>query len=67
MPNVSAMGQAGLQGWREKVADAVAEPVAGRTPLRAEQVRAALGAVFFALSAVYVAKTVAAATRELRA
>ncbi len=67
MTSVTRIGSAGLQGWREKVADAVAEPVAGRTPLRAEQVRAALGAVFFALSAVYVAKTVAAATRELRA
>ncbi len=53
-----SMGKAGLQGWRAKVADAVAQPVSQRSPLSDEQVRAAVGAVFFALSLVYVAGTV---------
>jgi hypothetical protein len=66
MADVTRIGSAGLQGWRQKLADAVADPVAGRTPLRPDQVRAALGAVFFALSVSYVVKTVAAASREIR-
>lgn len=66
MPTATRLGQTGLQGWREKVADGIAEPVAGRAPLDSEQVRALLGAVFFVLSVVYVVKTLAAATREAR-
>ena len=52
------VGKAGLQGWRAKVADAVAEPVASRSPLTDEQVRAAIGGLFFVLSVVYVVGTV---------
>jgi hypothetical protein len=66
MPTATRLGQAGLQGWREKVADGIAEPVARRAPLDSEQVRALLGAVFFALSVVYVIKTLTAATRETK-
>lgn len=51
-------GKAGLQGWRVKVADAVAQPVARRSPLTEDQVRAAVGAVFFALSLMYIVGTV---------
>ncbi len=58
MPNVNPMGQAGLQGWREKVADGVAGPVSKKTPLGEDHVRALIGATFFALSVVYVVKTV---------
>jgi hypothetical protein len=53
-----SLGKAGLQGWRVKVADAVAKPVAKHSPLSDDQVRAVLGAVFFALSLVYVLGTV---------
>lgn len=53
-----SFGKAGLQGWRAKLADAVAEPVAKRSALDDDQVRAAIGAVFFVLSVVYVAGTV---------
>jgi len=67
MASATQIGTAGLQGWREKVGDAVAEPLAQRTPLRAEQIRAALGALFFALSLMYVVKTVSIAAREIRA
>ena len=53
-----ALGQAGLAGWRKKVGDAVAPPVAGHSPMSADQVRAAVGALFFVLSLVYVIGTV---------
>jgi len=66
MATATQLGQAGLQGWREKVADGIAEPVARRAPLEADHVRALLGAGFFALSVLYIVKTVAAATREAR-
>ena len=32
MPTATQLGQTGLQGWREKVADGIAEPVAQRVP-----------------------------------
>jgi hypothetical protein len=66
MATATEIGAAGLQGWRRKVGDAVAEPLAQRTPLKSEQVRAALGALFFVLSVMYVAKTVSVAAREMR-
>ena len=53
-----AAGQAGLQGWRVKVANTVASPVSNHSPLSDEQVRAALGALFFGLSVMYVVSTV---------
>jgi hypothetical protein len=66
MAAVTRIGTAGLQGWRSKVGDALAAPVAQRTPLGREQVRALIGGLFFALSVMYVVKTVSTATRELR-
>ncbi len=66
MTAATRIGTAGLQGWRRKVGDAVAEPLAQRTPLASDQVKAAIGALFFALSVMYVVKTVSAASRELR-
>ena len=66
MASVTQLGTAGLQGWRRKVGDAVAEPVAQRTPLNSEQIRAAVGALFFVLSVMYVVKTVTVASRQLR-
>ena len=53
-----SFGKAGLQGWRAKLADAVAQPVARSSGLTDDQVRAAIGAVFFVLSVVYVAGTI---------
>ena len=49
-----SIGKAGLQGWRVKAADAVAGPVSQRSPLDDDQVRAAIGALFFVLSVAYV-------------
>jgi hypothetical protein len=56
--------EAGLVGWREKLATRVDKPVSKRTPLKADQVRAILGAIFFVSSALYVAR---ALTRAIRA
>ena len=53
-----AAGKAGLQGWRAKVGDAVAGPVARRSGLSDDQVRAAVGGVFFVLSMAYVVGTI---------
>jgi hypothetical protein len=57
-------GEAGLTGWREKVGDGVAGPAAARTPLDEDQVRAAVGALFFALSLYYVLTTVYRALQD---
>jgi hypothetical protein len=62
----TSLAQAGLQGWREKVADGIADPVAKRAPLQTEQVRALVGATFFALAVLYVLKTLSAAARDAR-
>ena len=51
-------GKAGLQGWRARLADFLAEPVARRSRLDADEVRAAVGAAFFLLSVAYVVGTV---------
>lgn len=64
MATATRMGLAGLQGWREKVADAVSEPVAKRAPLEEDQVRAVIGGAFFLLSVVYVFKTLSVLVRE---
>jgi len=53
-----SFGKAGLQGWRAKVADAVAEPIASRSRFGDDEVRAAIGAAFFVLSVVYVVGTI---------
>jgi len=66
MPTVTELGQAGLQGWREKVADGISQPVANRAPVKEDQVRAAVGAAFFVLALIYVVKTISAATRQAR-
>ena len=56
--DVVSLGKAGLQGWRAKLADAVAGPVARRSRVDADQVQAVVGGVFFVLSVVYVVGTV---------
>jgi hypothetical protein len=64
MAKVTEVGHAGLQGWREKVADTVAPRVAERSPLDEDQVRALIGGVFFVLSVMYVAKTLKSAAER---
>ena len=59
-----ALGKKGLVGWREKVADGASGPIASRSPLSEDQVRAIIGATFFALSVYYVVDTVRRAVAE---
>ena len=66
MPNTKQLGQLGLTGWREKVADVVAPPVASKAPLSEDQARAIVGAAFFALSAYYVVSTIARMVKATR-
>jgi hypothetical protein len=64
MANATQIGTAGLQGWRAKVGDAVSGPVAQRTPLDEEQVRAIVGATFLVLAVLYVVKSVVTIARR---
>jgi hypothetical protein len=66
MATATELGQTALQGWREKVANGISQPVANRAPVEEEQVRAIIGVTFFLLSVIYVAKTISAATRHAR-
>jgi hypothetical protein len=58
MPDAQQFGHAGLVGWRKALADRVAPAAAGRAPASADQLRALIGAAFFALSLYYVVSTV---------
>ncbi|MFP5489778.1 MAG: hypothetical protein ACLGHQ_15910 [Acidimicrobiia bacterium] len=58
------LGLAGLRGWRSSVANAAARPVARRSPLSEDQVRAVIGALFLALSVLYVVGAVRDVVRE---
>jgi hypothetical protein len=66
MATATELGHAGLQGWREKVADGISQPLAKRAPLEEDQVRAIVGAGFFVLAVVYVIKTIFEVTRKTR-
>ncbi len=55
-----------LTGWRDKVAQGAAKPFEDRTNIEPDQVRAAVGAVFFLLSLYYVISTVVKVVREVR-
>ncbi len=57
MPDAQQFAQAGLAGWRKAVADKVAPAAAERAPASEDQVRAAIGAAFFALALFYVVST----------
>ena len=59
--DAKGLGEAGLQGWRARVADRVAPAVARHTPLELEQVRRGIGGLFLVLTVLYLVK----ATREL--
>ncbi len=65
MATPTDLGKAGLQGWREKVGDGVASPVSKRTPLDEDQVKAAIGALFFVLSVMYIFQAIAAAKKQM--
>lgn len=60
---MAVIGEEALVGWRSTVADRAAPAVADHSPLSVEQVRAALGALFFGLSLYYVVATVVRVVR----
>jgi len=66
MTTATQAGQAGLQGWRAKVADGIAKPVASHTKLDEDQVRAVVGAAFLILAVIYVANAVRALAKQAR-
>jgi hypothetical protein len=57
-PKLTALGEASLKGWRGRVTGPVADAVSRRTAYSADQVRAVIGLVFFALSVYLLASTV---------
>jgi hypothetical protein len=58
--------EAGLVGWRERLAERIEKPVTKRTPLNGRQLRAILGALFFVKSAFYVVRAVRRAIKQRR-
>ena len=66
MDSATRIGQAGLQGWREKVADVVSPRVADRAGFDEDQIRAAIGAAFFVLSVVYIIQAISEFLRQAR-
>ena len=66
MPKPEHLGQAALVGWRKRLADVTAPPVANRAPASEDQVRAVIGAAFFLLSVYYVATTIARMAKAAR-
>lgn len=62
--DIKTVGESALVGWRAKVGDRLAQPVSDRTGVDADQVRAAVGILFFLLSLMYVVKTTARILRE---
>jgi hypothetical protein len=64
--NATELGQTALVGWREKAAAGVAGPTSERTGLADEQVRALMGALFFALAVYYVVGTLRRALTAAR-
>jgi hypothetical protein len=48
--------EAGLVGWRERLANKVEKPVSKRTPLNGKQIRAILGALFVINAALYMGR-----------
>ena len=63
--DVKRFGHAGLVGWRAKVGDKTAQAVSKRTSLKADTVRAVLGALFLALSIKTTVDMAARLKREL--
>jgi hypothetical protein len=64
MPTATQAGKAGLQGWREKLADGIAPPVSKRTPLDEDQIRAIIGAAFIVLSVIYLVNAARALIKQ---
>jgi hypothetical protein len=64
--DAKGLGNTALVGWREQVAKGVAGPVSSHSRFDADQVKAVVGALFFALSVYYVASAVRRMVAESR-
>ncbi len=62
MVDAKTLGDATLHGWKASLADGVSR----KAPIADDAARAVLGAAFFALSLMYVVRTLRALARELR-
>ena len=60
------LGHEGLAGWRGSLADRVAPPAAKRAPVSEDQIRGAIGAIFYVLSIYYVAATTVKMVKRAR-
>ena len=58
--------EAGLVGWRERLANKVDKPVSRRTPLKSQQIRAILGALFVINAALYLGRVFNRAVTQRR-
>ncbi len=58
------IGNQALSGWRTKVGKPVAKQLSQRTRLKADQVEAAIGALFFLSSVWYVFQTIRGAIKK---
>jgi hypothetical protein len=54
---IENVGHEALAGWRGTLADRVAPPAANVAPPSEDQIRAAIGVLFYALSVYYVIAT----------
>ena len=61
------IGDAGLHGWKGRVAERAAAAADRKTPASGDQVRAAFAIAFFLFSLVYVLRTIAELARRRRA
>jgi hypothetical protein len=61
---IRTVGESAMTGWRGKLGERVAGPVAKRSPLTPEQVYAGIGFAFLALSLWYIVSTLARAYRK---
>ena len=54
---IEHLGHEALAGWRGTLADKVAPPASNHAPPSEDQIRAAIGVLFYALSVYYVIAT----------
>jgi copper oxidase (laccase) domain-containing protein len=65
--NVTEMGKVGLSGWRGRAADVVARPIARRSRLDEDEIRAIIGAVFLAYTIYRLVRALYRAARTEKA
>ena len=62
--NAKRMTHAAVSGWRGRLVDRVQEPIARRTPLSADAVRSAFGALFLFFALRKIVQALRAAFRD---